>query len=218
MRALLLSVLFSLGMLSAFGQDTLSVKSVMEKIPEKMIPYLDYAQITELCKFANLRDSMKVKNVLNGNTYVDSISDSFMKVHLNDVSEIELKLLPLNDSTKVICMIKSYNSPVMESIIKFYSTEWRSVESSLGLPDMTDAEAVLSAFTQKPDTMTLSRYNELKKYIEPVAVSACFSDKDENTITFTVSMPMLNKEDTKAVKDIIKQKSFKWINGSFKEC
>lgn len=42
-------------------------------------------------------------------------------------STLELKLLPLNDSVKVICAVSTYFAPAGDSRIAFYDTNWKEL-------------------------------------------------------------------------------------------
>ena len=95
--------------------------------------------------------------------------------------------------------------------------EWEKLENGYGLPDIHNADSIMAGFTCKPDTMTETKFEELRKYIEPIMVYAGFDDKGQ-ALTFSINIPFTTKDMRNEVKAIIKQKSFKWSNGFFKEC
>lgn len=186
-------------------------------MPEGMMPYTNSDQMAELLKFTDTQDSVKVKNIFNGITSIDSISVDFAKISLSKVSELQLKLLQTSDSSQIICEIKTIKKPIKESVIKFYSTDWQPLDSVYGLPQNLNSDSLLKMFVQKPDTMSNEKFEELRNYIEPVIMTAHF-DKKYDIITFNLSLPFVQKDNYKELNAIIKKISFKWDGQNFKKC
>lgn len=187
---------------------------ILSSMPEEIVPYLTADKKMELGKFLNSNDTLKVKNSLNGETSIDSVSGSYMRIKLNLTADIQVKLLPQNDSVQIICVIKTLKKPAPESRISFYSTNWNRLDDAFGLPDTNNPKTMLDMLTCRPDTMSTDRYNELRYKFEPIIANAEFTGTD-NTITFSLSQPLLNKEEKRETVAIIKQKSFKWSGEKF---
>lgn len=188
----------------------ISINDIISKIPNEIAPYLNNEQKTELGKFAGNNDTIAVKNMLNGTTTIDSINSSYARIKLSNTSDIQIKLLPLNDSSQVICVIKTLKKPVADSKIMFYTAGWERINNNFGLPiNDTTPTKILDELTASPDTMSSTRFIELRNLLEPVIMSAEFIDED-NVIKFSLSLPLLNSEEKESVRSIVKQKSFKW--------
>lgn len=194
-----------------------SITKIIETIPREIIPYINDNSREEISKFTDESDSLSIKNELNGNTTIRKRNDDYVRIDLNESSSLQIKLLTVNDTTQIICMVRTMKSPLPESEIAFYSTEWEKLENGYGLPDIHNADSIMAGFTCKPDTMTETKFEELRKYIEPIMVYAGFDDKGQ-ALTFSINIPFTTKDMRNEVKAIIKQKSFKWNNGFFKEC
>lgn len=194
-----------------------SITKIIETIPREIIPYINDNSREEISKFTDENDSLSIKNELNGNTTIRKRNDDYVRIDLNESSSLQIKLLIVNDTTQIICMVRTMKSPLPESEIAFYSTEWEKLENGYGLPDIHNADSIMAGFTCKPDTMTETKFEELRKYIEPIMVYAGFDDKGQ-ALTFSINIPFTTKDMRNEVKAIIKQKSFKWSSGSFKEC
>lgn len=206
-------LLFSIASLCpTIAQKT--IKDVLATVPEKVVPYLNSEQWAEINKFTNTQDSLTIKNSLNGTTAIDSINSSFVRLTLNEVSDLQVKLLSTNDSAQIICVIKTIKKPVPNSQIKFFSTDWDVLSDPFGLPTNDNDTKLLDMLTSRPDTMNVTRYDSLRNLIEPVIVNAKFKGTD-NTLTYTLSLPLLNNADKKNLEAIIKQKSFKWDGKNF---
>jgi hypothetical protein len=66
-----------------------------------------------------------------------------------------------------------------------------------------------TSLIQRPDTMSQERFEQLQRLIDPLMVSAEMSPADLS-LSFSVSTPMLLKEDKERVKAILLQRKFKW--------
>lgn len=103
-------------------------------MPETIIPYIGEEQREEICKFTNETDTIKIKNELNGFTEVNLSGTDFARIKLNESATLQIKLLPVNDTAQVICMVKTMTAPISESDVKFYSTGWSLIDNNFGLP------------------------------------------------------------------------------------
>lgn len=215
MKLLTFLVLLFYGTTATMGQT--SIKGVIGNMPEGILPYITNDQKTELLKFTDSCDSVKVKNAFNGVTSIDTISLDYAKISMNKTVEMQLKLLPINDSTQILCVIKTIKNPLKESVIKFYSTNWQPLNSMFGLPEGNDPKTILSMFTHKPDSMTEDEFNNLYNCIEPVMLTANWEDKDYS-ITLNLSVPFIQKDNYNGIKDITNKISFKWDGQKFKKC
>lgn len=215
MRILILFIAFFLNVAYATAQQ--SIKEVLGSMPEEVMPYMNSDQKAELSRFADAEDSVKVKNMFNSTVSLDAINDSYAKLRLNDAACIQIKLLPLSDTTKIICLVKTIEKPVPESTIQFYTSTWEPIKSSLGLPGTENTDSLVAMFTQRADSVSVEKYADLCRRIEPVIIHAEISEK-ENIITLGLSLLPIKEEESDNVKSILKQISFKWEYNTFKKC
>ena len=185
-------------------------------MPETIIPYIGEEQREEICKFTNETDTIKIKNELNGFTEVNLSGTDFARIKLNESATLQIKLLPVNDTAQVICMVKTMTAPISESDVKFYSTDWSLIDNNFGLPQFSDAENLTATFTQRLDTMQANKFEELLGYFEPATVYADISPK-ENVITYKLGIPLASKTEKDELRAIIKPKSYKWTGTNFKK-
>ena len=194
-----------------------SIKEIINNMPEDMMPYINNDQMAELLEFTDKKDSVKIKNVFNGTSSIDSLSLNFAKISLSKATELQLKLLPAGDTTQIVCVVKTIKKPLRESTVKFYSTDWKSLNSEFGLPEKFDTDSILNMFVQRPDTMSEVKFKELCNYFEPVMLTANFENND-NIITFSLSLPFVQKDTYKELNAILKKISFKWDGQKLKKC
>ena len=105
------------------------MKSVFINMPDSIIPLLTKINREDCVDF--LASDMKalVKNRFDKQAELKVLTNDYLLMQATEVSTIEMKLLPVNDSVKVICMVKTLSSPVSDSEIKFYGTDWKQLAS-----------------------------------------------------------------------------------------
>lgn len=199
----------------------ISLRDTWLSMPDGMIPYLNKNLRLEHLDFVDMGVKSEVNHQLNGICVMDTLTADYTHVTLSKSSSLELRLLPVNDSTKIICMLRTFKAPAEESEIFFYDSKWNSLTDDYGLgmvinQDSLNTEKLLSSFVQRPDTMTSERFEELCKLIEPVMVYASF-DVAEPVVTFRLSVPLATPEDREQLKSILQPRRFKWNGKKFDE-
>lgn len=202
--------------LTSFVEAQVSMRDVWLSMPDSIVPYLNRSLRLEHLDFMDRHVKSEVKNLLHENGVLDTLTNDFASYYLPQSSSLELKLLSTNDSTQVLCMVKTVMAPEAESEIRFYDTSWKSLAGNYGLPIGTSVEAILKQFTDKPSDMTDNRFEELSKMIDPVMLSASL-DVSSPMIILCLSTPVLTKQEKDDVSVITKQISFKWDGTTFKE-
>ena len=176
-------------------------------MPDSLCTCLDRNLRTELLDFVDMGVKAEVKN-------------DYTRVRLSESSAIQLKLLPAQ-ADSVVCMVRTFSAPASESFVSFFGTSWQPIASDFGLSGVgvmqgtdADASALLDAFTERPDTMSENRFQELKKLIDPVMVSASLSPVTPE-ITFSLSIPVATAEEKQQLSAILMQRKYKWEGGKF---
>ena len=92
-----------------------------------------------------------------------------------------MKLLPTNDSTKVICVVATVCAPACDSHVKFYTTDWKELVASSYLPVLP----VLDDFiAEAADTVDIYEYEDARRQADMLLMKADLSAKDA-TLAFT---------------------------------
>lgn len=197
--------------------NSLSAKTTIDEawkcMPDSIIPYLNAGLRTEMTDLYNGGHVTETKNILEGNSRILQMKTDFAEIRLTSSAIMQLQLYDKLDSTQVICMIKTYCTPAVESEIAFYTTNWERINSNMGLPDISDASVMADILTAKSDTMDIERYKELRSKLEPLTVVAEIKEKD---IVLTPTSVLLTKEEKNLIDQILLQKSFKWNGEIFK--
>lgn|SRR5574344_2139927 len=198
-------ILASLALIFALPISAKSVKDMWISMPDSFIGYLTENQRLELVEFVNMGLESSLKNSLGGTTRMDTLTANYLKVNLSEASTLEMKMLPTNGDS-ILCMVRTFSGPEKESEVSFFHQDWSSAEVNYKVP----------ALIAKPDTMSETRFEELKKMIEPMMTYAQLSPSD-NKITYALSLPLVNQEDKKTLITILVQKSLNWNTGTFNE-
>lgn len=227
MKTLLLTVIMALYASSTSSQT--AIENIIGTIPKQIVPYLTDSQLKEQAHDAGLNMTAKgeekdrndtlviIKNVFGGSTTIDSLSNNFAIINLNSVTDLQIRILPYNDSTQILCVVKTVNKPIKESIVNFYTTDWYEIKDTFNLPKNVMGESLTADFLQKPDTMQSCEYMELCKYFEPVIIYADFSNAND-IISYEISIPFVPHGKHDELKAITRKNMFKWTGNSFKKC
>lgn len=209
---------FIISVISAFmcfaSVSAQKISDVWIDMPDSILPYFNKGLRTEMVDSYKIKAGSESKNLLNGTCSIKKLTDSMIDVQLSSAVRMKLCLLPASDSTKVVCMVKTFLSPALESSVFFYSPDWKKLDSMFGLPDMSDAAKMLEMLTVRPDTMSQERFMELRQKFEPVMVSADINESNE--IVLQLSCPFLSKDENNSLGGIIRKRTLKWNGITFK--
>jgi hypothetical protein len=122
----------------------------------------------------------------------------------------ECQLLKLDENT--YCLLRHIKAPECETVCKIYDSKWKLIKT-ISFDDIQ--------FTQRPDTMSQERYDELLRLIEfPLVEAHLDKSSGENapvTLILSLNPPMLTKEQRKSVSQILNRKKVIWDGENFKE-
>ena len=116
-----------------------NMKSVFVAMPDSVTPLLTKVNREDCIDFLDSNMKAIVKNRFGNVAEMKVLTDDYVLMQTSEVGTLEMKLLPLADSTKVICMVKTVNVPVADSSVRFYTSDWSQrldVKEFLQLPSM----------------------------------------------------------------------------------
>ncbi len=186
------------------------------QMPDSVVAYLDVNSRTEMADFYEMKVKTGSKNLLEGKSAIDSLTNDYIHVTLNSSTTLQIKKLQ-TESSFVICLIKTFTAPEPESEVSFFSSSWKPLKETFGLPVTNDASSLIKQFTTRPDTISQERYEELASMLDPVMISAEMS-VNEQVVTFSLSRPLIEKSEILNINAIFKQRKFKWNGQTFIEC
>ena len=196
--------------MSDVAQD---MKTVFVAMPDSVTPLLTKVNREDCIDFLDSNMKAVVKNRFGNVAEMKVLTDDYVLMQTSEVGTLEMKLLPLADSTKVICMVKTVNVPVADSSVRFYTSDWSQqldVKEFLQLPSM---DAFFLPNDSLKDEAILTR-----KKADMHLMKAQLS-KEDTSLTFTYTTPdYLNEEDREKLSPHLRKESIvlRWSEGKFR--
>ena len=179
-----------------------SVRDAWLSMPDSLSPYLDKNLRQELVELYDLKVKAEVKNLLNGNSVMDSLTTDYLSVKLSPSATLQMQMLPTAGGDSMICLVRSYYGPAAESEVTLYHKDWTLVQT------VNLTEGGVGAYVAKPDTMSSERFQTL------MLVEAQLQPADA-TLLLRPSVPLASKVDRKAVEAIVMARKLKWTGREF---
>ena len=192
-----------------------SLRELWVSMPDTLMPAFNKNIRTEYVELQDMGVKAEVKNLLQENCVLDTLTQDFMQLRMGKTYSLQMKLLASEGSDSILCMVKTFAAPEKESEVLFFDQQWKPI-SFASLFGGKSLEMVREGLVAKPDTMTEARFEELKLMIEPKMMSAILF-QHENSIVFRLALPLLNAEDKMKIKGIKMQRKFNWRGKTFNE-
>ena len=210
MRRRLLIIVSIFCALSAAAQN---MKSVFVSMPDSIAPLLTQTNKEDCIDFLDSNMKAEVTNRLGGKTEMKVLTEDYVFVQMTPNSTLEMKLLPVNDSTKVVCMVKTVCASACNSDIKFYASDWSKELEAKDFLLKPSADAFFLLNDTLPEEGVL-----IRKKADMHLMKASLS-KDDASLSFIYTTPdYLNKEDREKLLPYLRKEPivFRWHDGKFR--
>ncbi len=210
MQRILLIVLTFFCAMPMVAQD---MKSVFIAMPDSIAPLLTQVNKEDCVDFLDSNMKAEVTTRFGGTAEMKVLTEDYVFLQTTPSSTLEMKLLPVNDSTKVVCMVKTVCASACDSEIHFYTSDWKgkmAVGDFLQKPE-------LEAFYLPNDSVTEESVL-IRKKADMHLMKASLS-KEDASLTFIYTTPdYLNKEDKKQMLRYLNPNPvvFQWKDGKFR--
>ena len=207
-RLLLIAVLFCA--MPLFAQN---MKSVFIAMPDSITPLLSQVNKEDCVDFLDSNMKAEVTNRFGGKTEMKVLTDDYVLMQTTPGSMLEMKLLPVNDSTKVVCMVKTVCASACDSEIRFYASDWSKELSKDDFLQQPDVET----FYLPQDSVT-EEYTLIRKKADMDMMKASLS-KDDASLTFIYTTPeYMNKDDKEKLLPYLRKEPIvlQWQDGKFR--
>ena len=211
MRIKLWMLLCILSISSAFAQD---MKSVFISMPDSIAPLLTKVNKEDCVDFLAYDMKAEVKNRFGGVTELKVLTDDYLFLQTTANSSMEMKLLPVNDSTKVVCMIKTVCSSAYDSEVHFYSSDWKQKLMTTDYLSKPEGDMFFLPVDSSDEEYALIR-KEANVHLMKASLS-----KEDVSLTFIYTTPdYLNKENKEKLESYLRKEPvvLKWQEGKFRE-
>lgn len=208
MKNRILLCLLLISFIPLYGQNA---KSVFVNLPDSLSPLLTKVNREDFADFLASKMKAEVKNKMEKQSELKKLTEDYAFLQTTSQSTFQLKLLPLNDTTKVVCVIHTAYAPVADSRVQFYTTNWKELSVSSFLTPPT-----INSFLQVPDSSQVEEYNNACAPLDISLIKADLS-QDNYELSFTLTSPeYLNAEQAKAIAPFVKKNIvYIWKEGRF---
>lgn len=206
-------ILFIILLLSAFNSYAQDLKSLFIAIPDSLSPLLTKVNREDFGDFLESNMKAEVRNRFGNTSEMKKLTPDYLLLQISSASFTEIKLLPVNDSTQIICVVNTYTAPVADSQISFYDTSWKKLPQTafLQLPE----EKMFYKPTQ--NSIQADSLKNLRVAADMYLLKATLSENNTE-LSFTYTTPQyLDKETAQKLTPFLQEKPlvYYWTNGKF---
>ena len=178
-------------------------------MPDSVMPLLTKNNRLDFIDFVDSGMDAVVTNRLEGKSMMNMLSDDYLHIEYTQTCDVTMKLLAVNDSLDVLCMVTTVRAAVDDSHIAFFDAAWHpmTVGELLEEPvldDFRNAEVGDSAN---------AAWNKMDVFFKTYELSP-----DTCSLTCRLrSIDHLSEEDRKIVMPYLKYDAlvFVWENGRY---
>lgn len=102
------------------------MRDVFAQMPDSIFPLLTLNNRLDCIDFIENNMEARVKNRLEEQVTLESLTDDYMRLRTSDNSYTEIKLVPQAEDT-VICLSRTYQGPIEDSNVTLYNMQWEKV-------------------------------------------------------------------------------------------
>lgn len=188
-----------------------NMKSIFVNMPDSIEPLLTKVNKEDCVDFLDSGMKAVVKNRFDRSAELKVLTSDYLQMQLSDVSTLELKLLPLKDSVRIICMVKTVCASACDSDVRFFDTKWNELDASdfLKYP-------IEDVFFLLLDSLT-DDVQELRAKADICLMKASLS-ADDSSLTWEYTTPLtLHKDDRERLIPLLRKEplTMQWVEGRF---
>ena len=208
-----LSVLLYLAFIGLGCLHAQEAKTYFKNMPDSICPLLSAVNRADFIDFLESKMKAEVTNNFGGKSEMTELSPDYIHVKMTPQSSWQMKLLPVNDSTKVVCVVSTVCAPACDSHVKFYTTDWKELPASSYLPELP----VLDDFiAEASDTVDIYEYQDARRQADMLLMKAELSAKDTALVFTFTTTDYMSKEAAEKLKPFVRRPIvYFWNQGKF---
>ena len=182
-------------------------------IPDGLMPLLTEVNRADCIDFLDSQMRAEVTNRLGSKSEMTVLTTDYIRIRLTTQSSWQMKVLAVDDSTSVICVVNTVSAGADDSRIAFYSTDWQLLSTATYLPEPPAHDDYLALPT---DSTAAAKARETLSYVDMWPTRIDISP-DEPSLTFTLTTPDYLSEEPKAdiLALLLPSPRFVWRAGRF---
>ena len=178
-------------------------------MPDSVMTLLTKNNRLDFIDFYDAKMEAVVTNRLEGKSRMDTLTDDFVHMEYTKSTEVTMKLLPVNDSTDILCMVTTAKAAVHDSRIAFYDAQWQPLEVTgyICEPGIEDFRSTVQGDSAQ---WAWSKMDILFRTYQ-------LNAEDTSLKCVLTATDHLSEEDRVAVTSYVRQEPlvYRWINNRF---
>lgn len=210
MKQIIFALLFATISFSANAQD---IAGIFSSAPESVLPGLDKEQRYSLIISNEDTTKVFVQTPIYKRVERKAFSDNYILLQTSDIATTQIKLLPLINDSKIVCVVKTIKGKAADSQVQFYTTNWNPI----AVEDLLPKKDVKWFIKDNADTTTVE-YKNAVAMVDMLPVTFTLSDKNNDIVAQFDIKNYLSKDDYKMLQPYLIEegKTFSWDKISYK--
>lgn len=193
-------LLFIVGATSVSSVNAQQAKTLFVNMPDSLSPLLTAVNRADCIDFLESNMRALVENRFGRKSEMTVLGEDYIRMQMSPQTSWQMKVLPVNDSTKVICTVSTVCAPVCDSDLKFYTTDWKELPAE----DFLSTQPVMDDFFQTADSTNYDFLNA-RRQADMLLVKMEWS-KETPALTFTLTTPgYMEKETAEKLKPFLRR-------------
>ena len=106
------------------------MRTLLVAMPDSILPLLTKNNRMDCVDFVDSKMKAEVKNRLGEVSELKVLTKDYLLLQMTSQSTVEMKLLLVNDSAKVVCVVRTVCAPVCDSAVEFYDISWKRLKTA----------------------------------------------------------------------------------------
>lgn len=204
-------VFFIIGAFSFTSMLAQDAKTLFINMPDSLNPILTKVNREDCIDFLENKMKAEVDNRFGKKSEMTDLSKDYIRIQMSPQTTWQMKLLVLNDTTNVVCVINTACAPACDSNISFYTPAWEalSVSDFMTLPTMDD-------FLAATDSTEIYAYDEARRSADILLVKADLNKENTELVLTLATQDYMSKETAEKLKPFLRRPIiYQWKNGKF---
>lgn len=180
-------------------------------MPDSVIPLLVKNRRLDLIDFYDARMEATVTNLLDGKSHLKTLTDDFVELSYTGASDVTMKLLAVNDTTDILCMVTTMKgkSTVSDSRIAFFDKQWQPLKAT----DYIDEPCIEDFRSIQQSDSTQWAWSKLDIFFSTYHLSA----ESTSLKCVLTTTDYLSADDRKEVIPYLRKEpiTYRWDNGKY---
>ncbi len=210
MRKIIYTILLFIATTSISSQE---ISSVFLSMPDNIIFGLEAAQKDLLISNPNDTTDLKIDRGTFSELKRLAISADYISLQTSDAGTTQIKLLPLINDSKIICVVKTVCGKICDSQVQFYTTKWLPIVQGELLPKINK-----DLFIKAESDRNSQDFENAYKYLDMNPFKIELSPTDTSMkITYDIK-DYLSEEDYKKIQPFLIEEpiTLAWDKTSYK--